>query len=180
MLENRTYISINQQVFLLNACLNLENGLILNGSGKRCEGMSSIYISISISLRLIYPAWLPLTFSLSLIKVMERSYESQGRWSAVSCCHWPRTRRICRDRQYARAGQKLIPWIIKAKEKSTEDVALLRRRRKKYPPHLEAQSSPAYFSGAIGYFIFSFINSDFILLQAKCIEFNRKNNSYNL
>lgn len=86
-----------------------------------------------ISLPLIHPVWFPFTLSLSLsfIKVMERSYESQGRWSAVSCCHWPRTRRICRDRQYAHAGQKLIPWIIKDREKSMEDVALLRRGKQR-------------------------------------------------
>lgn len=99
-----------------------------------------LFISLSPSVSFTLPD--SLSLSLSLIKVMERSYESQGRWSAVSCCHWPRTRRICRDRQYARAGQKLIPWIIKAKEKSTEDVALLRRKeeKKKNSLHMEAQS----------------------------------------
>lgn len=77
---------------------------------------------------------LPDSLSLSLSpssKWWKDLMRVRGRWSAVSCCHWPRTRRICRDRQYARAGQKLIPLIIKAREKSTEDVALLRRGEKK-------------------------------------------------
>jgi len=120
-------LAINQPVFLLNVCL------IWSNFEWQRQAMWRHVIYLYLYLPQSHLPCLTPSHFLSLshqsdgeIKVME----SQGRWSAVSCCHWPRTRRICRDRQYARAGQKLIPWIIKAKEKSTEDAALLRGRKK--------------------------------------------------